>query len=524
MTSNTADVQRARAEQVREWVLWFAVLAAVTTVLYFARDRVNEAHVTLAFLIIVQGGSARGGRWLGIALAGVAFLLFDVLFLKPYGTLVIQDPLNWLVLVAFLATTLLSAQLLYRAQAEARVAHLRATEVDRLATLGAETLGVARTEEAVARIVAVIRSTLPIEECGVYIAGEDGAPSRLVSGSSVHGEFHTNATLEQIVEWVVKRGRSAVEHLDGTTRVDVDADDAVAGEGPHSPAQTVLRPLQVRDRTVGVLLVGREIGLDLDDSQVRVLDALAYYAALAVERVRLLAEAEQVEALEQAHRTKDAVLASVSHDLRTPLTTIKGVAHEIAVGGDTRASIIEREADRLNAFVAKLLDLSRIASGAGLTDVQPNDVDDLLGAAAQQAAGALSNHRLVVRVDETDNELVGRFDFSQTLRAVVNLLENAAKYAPAGSTIDVNARRDGEWIRIDVSDHGVGVPPGDRERIFEPFYRAGTATASGAGLGLSIARAIAEAQGGSLSYTTRDGGGSTFSLRVPDTLQSTKPS
>jgi len=511
----TTGAQRAHGASPKEWVLWFVILGAVTAVLLAARDRLNQAHVTLAYLIVVQFGSARGGRTLGVALALTAFLLFDVLFLPPYGTLIIRDPLNWLVLVAFLATSLLSAQLLYRAQAEAQVARLRADEIDRLATLGAETLGVARAEEAVARIVSVIRSTLPIDECGVYIAGDDAAASRLLSGSSIHGDLHASATLEQIIDWVVKRGRSAVEHLDGTTRVDVDANDAVIGEGPHSPAHTVLRPLQVRDRTVGVLLVGQTHGLALDAPQVRVLDALAYYAALAVERVRLLADAEHVEALEQAHRTKDAVLASVSHDLRTPLTTIKGVAHEIVMAGDARARIIEEEADRLNAFVAKLLDLSRITSGAAVTDVQPNDIGDLLGTAAQQAAGAVAQHRLDVRVDESRGELVGRFDFAQTLRALVNLLENAAKYSAPGSRIELSADRDGPSIRIVVADRGSGIAPAERDRVFEPFYRVPGQSAAGAGLGLSIARAIAEAQGGSLQFASRPDGGSLFMLRVP---------
>jgi two-component system sensor histidine kinase KdpD len=326
-----------------EWAVWFAIFAAVTVGLIAIRDRINEAHVALAYLLVVQGGSARRGRRVGVALALASFLCFDVFFLPPYGTLVIQNPLNWLALLAFLATSFLSAELIYRAQAE------------------------------------------------------------------------------------------------------------------------------------------------------------------------------RAAALEAAHTAKDIVLASVSHDLRTPLTTIKGIAHEISESGDDRGLAIEEEADRLASLVGQLLDMSRLASGTTVVDVQPNEAEDLLGAAAQQVSGRLDGRSLVIRVTPDDGLLFGRFDFSQTLRALVNLIENAAKFSPAGSSIEVAARRDGAWLVFSVADRGSGVPPSDRERIFEPFYRrAGSQPdVSGAGLGLSIARGIVEAQGGDVTIADRPGGGSVFSIRVP---------
>jgi two-component system sensor histidine kinase KdpD len=248
-----------------------------------------------------------------------------------------------------------------------------------------------------------------------------------------------------------------------------------------------------------------------------VLDALAYYAALGVERVRLVAEAERAATLQEAHRVKDAVLASVSHDLRTPLTTIKGLAHEIAQDGDDRADVIEEEADRLNTFVAQMLDLSRIAIGAAVTDVQANEAEDLLGAAAQQVAGRLGGRELRINVSSDEPLLFGRFDFAQTLRALVNLIENAAKYSPPSATIELSAQREGPWLAFSVADRGPGVPQSERDRIFEPFYRrlSTAPDVGGVGLGLSIARGIAEAQGGSVVFADRPGGGSVFSLRVP---------
>ena len=147
-----------RGIRVGEWLVWFVLLALVTAAMVAIRARLNVAHIALAFLLVVQGGSARGGRPLGVSLALVSFLFFDLLFLPPYGTFVIRDPLNWLVLVAFLATGILSAQLLYRAQAEASDARQRADEIDRLAALGAETLNAGRAEDALDAIVGVIRA------------------------------------------------------------------------------------------------------------------------------------------------------------------------------------------------------------------------------------------------------------------------------------------------------------------------------------------------------------------------------
>ena len=359
-----------RPVPLREWLVWFGVLAGVTVAMLAVRRSLNEAHVTLAYLLVVQGGSARGGRPLGIALAGAAFICFDVFFLPPFGALTIANPLNWLVLLAFLVTSILSAQLLYRAQAEADAARDRAAEIDRLSA----------------------------------------------------------------------------------------------------------------------------------------------------ERVRLAAEAERAVILQQEHQTKDAIIASVSHDLRTPLTTIKGLAHEIAESGDERAEVIEEEADRLNVFVAQILDLSRIAAGTGVSDVQPNEAEDLLGAASQQVAGRLNGRELRIEVAGGDEPLLfGRFDFAQTLRALVNLIENAAKYSPPSAPIHLSAAREGEWLVFSVADRGPGVPADERERIFEPFYRRRTTEPDigGAGLGLSIARGIAEAQGGGVTFAERPGGGSVFSIRVP---------
>jgi two-component system sensor histidine kinase KdpD len=365
------------------WVLWLGALLAATAAMVAVRARLDKAHVALVYLLVVLGASADAGRRLGLTVATAAFVLFNALFLPPYNTLAVANPLDWLVLFAFLITSLVAAQLLYEAQRQAAAARARADEVDRLAALGAESS-----------------------------------------------------------------------------------------------------------------------------------------AALGAERLRLAQESAHAEALRDADRMKDALLASVSHDLRTPLTTIKATAHEIAAGGDDRAAVIEAEADRLTRVVTDLLDLSRLRGGALHLDPQLTAADELLESVARAVAGVPGAERLRITLDPAEALLVGRFDLVHSARAVVELVVNALKYGGLEAPVDVAAIRDGEWLAVTVGDRGAGVAPSERERIFAPFYRGPGAAPDarvrdGTGLGLSIARQLATAQGGSLTGADRAGGGSVFTLRLP---------
>jgi two-component system sensor histidine kinase KdpD len=479
------------------------------------RPMLKEVHVALILLLVVLGASAAGGRMLGLATAAVSFVIFDVLFLPPYNTLVVANPLDWIVLFAFLVTSVVAAQLLYRAQEEARMARERAEEIDRLATLGAETLSAAHATDALQAIAGVIRSSIDVDACEILMRASSGVG--VAAGSRRDPRAVTGST-DRLAEWVNESGVAVIERRDGTTHLatarPATSELALLEDGT---ALALLLPLRARDRTVGVLRVAKSSGIRLDPERWRFLDAISYYAALGVERVRLAAEAEHAEALREADRLKDALLASVSHDLRTPLTTIKAMAHDLGALGDERSEIIEQEADRLNRFVADLLDLSRLNAGALPVHLELNAVDDLLGALVQRVEGSLGAKRLVVTLPPGDALLFGRFDFVQALRALANLVENAKKYDRTSAAIEVTAERLNGEIAIHVSDRGPGVPAEGVPRLFEPFQRPNGSQpdAGGAGLGLSIARRVAEAQKGRLVYAPRDGGGSVFSLFLP---------
>ena len=525
------------------WVLSFAALALVTVVLLLLRGTLGKAHIALAYLLVVLGGSAAGGGVLGVALSAAAFLCFNYLFLPPYSTLVIADPLDWLVLVAFLVTGVVAAQLLSRAQQRAELARRRTQEVERLASLGAETLNVGRAEDALGAIAGVIRGALGVARCEILVPGDqpstpaDGghmpSVSLVVAARADVGGDRTaigdDDSSSELAAWVLGAGAPAARLAGGTTWTGTTPEPADLTDDSFEDgwswttgeALSLLMPLRVRERTVGVLRLSHGAPIVLEPDARRFLDALAYYAALGVERVRLTAAAERAEAFRQADELKTALLATVSHDLRTPLTTIKALAHEIAARGEEEALSIEEEADRLNGLVADLLDLSRLSAGAVPLRVELDAVDDLVATTLDRLRGRSAGRTIrVKRLDHDVSEepiLFARFDLAQSQRALVNLLENAIKYGQPDEPIDLWIARIGDRVRLTVADRGPGIPEEEAALIFEPFYRPRGVRpdVGGAGLGLAIARRIAEAQGGSLTYATRSGGGSEFRLELP---------
>jgi two-component system sensor histidine kinase KdpD len=463
LASVKASAARRRGALV--WAVWLLVTAVATLLMIQVRGTFDQLHVVLVYLLIVLGASASGGRATGITFACLGFVLIDYYFQPPYGQAAVDKSVDWLSLVAFLVTALVSTQLLARAQAQAEEARRRATEVASLSRLASETLSAGRAEDALARVAQVISATTGMQRCTIQAIDGDVTPRTASPGVEV---------------------------------------------------KEIQLPLSVQDRPVGVLHLTNDVPVVLDAAQLRFLDAIVYYAALALDRVHLVAEAEHAEALREANRLKDVVLASVSHDLRTPLTTIKALAQSAAMQGNKSAAAIEEQADRLTRLVSDLLDLSRLKGGGFAASLELITAEDLIGAAVRQTRGLFGNRQLRTVVDLRTPALVGHFDFAQSLRVLGNLLENAVRYAPATEPIELSARRDGNMLVFAVADRGPGIAKQDVERIFEPFFRAeGAAPDSGrAGLGLSIARTLAELQGGSVSYRPRDGGGSIFELRL----------
>jgi len=514
-------------------LLWSVALALAIVAILPVRDRLDKAHVTLVLLLVVLAAASDGGRRVGLLTALLAFLGFNWFFLPPYYTFVIADPLDWLVLLAFLGTSVIASHLFHRAQREAAEARERTVEVSTLATLGAQAMMSPRAQEALQVVAETMRGALAIARCRVHVVTDGhergpAPPPPATTGSTrdplppimvtvaVGGPERMDDGREP-VRLALDRATPVAVLAGGVVRVVADGERALVAALAGADVRRLLVPLRHGAEAIGVLDLEDDLTIPLDEARHRLLLALAYYAALGAERLRLERAAEHLEALREADRMRNAVLASVSHDLRTPLTTIKVLAHELGTLGDERSEVIEQEADRLNRFVGDMLDMSRLVSGRVALQVTVTPVEELLAAALQQVEGSFDGRPIDVQLPPGDALPLARFDLTHAVRILVNLLENARKYAPGDSPVEVRAARDGAMQAIHVADRGPGIPSPEADRIFEPLYRPASARVDegSMGLGLAIARGLAEAQGGTLTYAPRPGGGSVFTLRLP---------
>jgi two-component system sensor histidine kinase KdpD len=251
------------------------------------------------------------------------------------------------------------------------------------------------------------------------------------------------------------------------------------------------------------------------------LESLVNQTALAIERTRLSEEAQQAHVRIETERMRNAILSSVSHDLRTPLATITGAASSLAeeegeLSPAARRELsrsIYREADRLDRLLKNLLDMMRIEAGAVQLSKEWHPLDEVVGAALARLEGRLRDHT-VNTTFPADLPLV-LVDGVLLEQVVINLVENAVKYAPAGSAIDLSASASDREVIVEVADRGPGIPIGEEVRIFDKFYRAKPAREGGVGLGLTICRGIVEAHGGRIWAKNRSGGGALFQFSIP---------
>jgi two-component system sensor histidine kinase KdpD len=300
-----------------------------------------------------------------------------------------------------------------------------------------------------------------------------------------------------------------------------------AGRGADTlpGAKRLFLPMRTGRGIVGV------IGLDTDGSgpilspeSRRLFDALADMAALAIERVRLVEDLDRAERAAETDRLRQALLTSISHDLRTPLSSVLGAAttlrdldealpHDAKV--DLLATIIE-ESERLNRFIVNLLDMTRLEAGAVAASLTPQDVGESVDTALRRLGSILAGHQ--VRLDLPTTLPALRLDPVLFEQVLVNLLDNAAKYAPEGSIVTVRGISDRDQVRLQILDEGDGLPEADVERVFDKFYRVrkSDSVRAGTGLGLAIARGFVEAMGGTLTAANRrDRLGAVFTILLP---------
>ncbi len=287
-------------------------------------------------------------------------------------------------------------------------------------------------------------------------------------------------------------------------------------------ASALYLPLMGSSGAIGVVAVRpKDTALLLDPERLHLLESLVNQVALAIERTRLSDEAQQAHVQAETERMRNAILSSVSHDLRTPLATITGAASSLAVeqgeldpiARRELAQSIHREADRLDRLLKNLLDMMRLEAGAVQLKKEWHSVDEVAGAALARFDGRLHDHDVNTSFP-ADLPLV-LVDGVLLEQVVINLIENAVKHTPSGSAIDLSASANDREVIVEVADRGPGIHAGEESRIFDKFYRAKPAREGGVGLGLTICRGIVEAHGGRIWAENRSGGGAVFRFSIP---------
>lgn len=478
-------------------VILAAVLAKLLESLF------SLPNASIVFLAAILYSSLSWGLWTSIYASVLSVLIYDFFFVNPLYTFTISSPQDILDLTIFLVVAVLTSNLTARVRDQAEAARQREVRTAALYSLSSEIAGAAGLSQVLHAIVSQVARILAAQV--VLLLPENNA---LVLDASQP----ENVTFTD-VEWGM-----AKRVWQGTAPVERDPASALNGHW-------LFLPLRTRRGTIGVL--GAQLQdrpLTLASEQRRLLESLADQGAVAIERTRLAEEMERAQILTETERLRAALLSSISHDLRTPLSSITGAVTSLLSGpGDLDETarqdlllVIREEAARLNRFVGNLLDMTRLESGALELNRDWIDIRDLVGSALRRMREPLSEYHVQIRI-ATDLPLVW-LDFVLIEQVLVNLLDNAVKYSAPGTVIRIQADCQDSSIVLEITDEGIGISEQDRERVFDKFFRvrSGDRQGAGTGLGLSICRGIVEAHGGSIAARQPPSGvGTTFRVTFP---------
>jgi two-component system sensor histidine kinase KdpD len=464
---------------------------------YFA-----PANLIMVYLLGTILVAAQFGRGPGILASVLSVAAFDFFLVPPYFTFAVSDTEYLVTLAVMLVVAVVISTLTARTRAQAEAARSRERRTAALYGMTRDLVSRRAVDEllqaAVRHVSEVFGSAV-----AVFVPDVEGRPRRRAGEL---GPAPVSANEEAVIRWVQQHGE-------------------MAGRGSTTlpGARALYVPLVASRGSVGVL------GIDLPSGegpvapeQLHLLETFAAQTALAIERVALAEEAQQARLRSETERLRNSLLSAVSHDLRTPLAAITGSASTLVEGGDaldpeTRRELaqgIEDEADRLNRLVHNLLDMTRLESGGIRVRKDWHSLEEIVGSALDRMEKALGGRRVVTDLPAA-LPLVA-LDPLLIEQALINLLDNAVKHTPPDAPIEIAASVDDGVVSVLIADRGPGFAPDEVERVFDKFYRGGTAASrSGAGLGLTIVRGILEAHGGRVVAENRPGGGALFRITLP---------
>lgn len=504
-SSTPKGLVRARSRRFRiQPYLWGAVYVSVALVFGILLSRTLDVrNIALAFLMAVLASAATAGLWPALFASLLGALAFNFFFLDPLYTFTIRDPESLIAFLFFIGAALIASNLTARVHRQAAAARQRARTTEELYQFSKKLAGAGTLDDVLWASAYQIASMLKVR---VVILLPEGSTVAVKAG------YPPDDTL---VDADIAAAHWAWEH------------NRPAGRGADTlpGARRLYLPLITGRTPVGV------VGLDSDKEgglltpeQRRLFDALADQAAIAIERIQLVADVDRAKLAAEADKLRSALLTSISHDLKTPLAAILGAGGALRdyadamseVDRDDLLSTIIDESERLNRFIANLLDMTRIETGATEPNTSLQYLDDIVGSALRRASKILSRHRSVREIP-IDLPML-RLDPVLFEQVLFNLFDNAAKYAPANTVVRIRAWEDDRRVVIQVLDEGPGIPPSDLERVFDSFHRVRKKdhVLAGTGLGLSICKGFIEAMGGTITAGNRtDRSGAVFTIRMP---------
>jgi two-component system sensor histidine kinase KdpD len=478
-----------------------AALAAVTALYRHTLSVSNPTIVGLSYLLVVLLVAAASTLRIAFAISVAGVVLFNYYFLPPVGTLTLDDPENWVALLVFLAVSVVASRLSLTARKRAEEATARRDEMGRLFDLSRDVLLTTDSRDAVSALARYMARRFVLEYVGICLPLDDGW--------AIHESAPGIVIDRNQLDLALSAARGTLE-FDAQARTYGGHRQLKTGDG----AMVTLVPLRLGTRAVGLLAAsGRPV-------EPGTLDAMAGLAAVAIERANLLEERKAAELLRQSADLKSALLASLGHDLRTPLTAITVASRNLEatwltdVQRKEQLDVVLTEVERLNRLFQNIVDMARIETGAvnaELEWVQPSDIVD---AAVQQVEYAVRSHPLEI---DAASDVAVQVDPRLTSAALAHVIENAGHYSPEGSAITISATVTAQGLLIAVRDRGTGIAPQDQEHLFERFYRGADARrrAFGTGMGLSITRGLLAAQGGQVWAENDPNGGAVFTVMVP---------
>lgn len=477
-------MQRFLASRAFGFALSIIVIAGIAF-LYRHALVVNQTTVALSLLLAILAVSAVWGMAVSVFMSIVAMLVFNYEFLPPVGTFTIADPQNWVALGAFLVTSIMGSQLSARIRKEADHANGRRREIERLYKFSQKLLGEGNVIQLMNAIPNYIVESF---EAG---AAELFLPQKAKFYRSGFGASHLD---EEKMKAAFLRDESTIE------------------------TQQSLYFIPVR---LGVRAIG-SLGISGARLSRQTLDAVGSLVAIAIERARAVEQLGQTEAERQGERLKSALLDSVTHDFRTPLTSMKAAVTSLLASAKTNAeqrhellSIINEECDRLNHLVEEASEMARLEAGEIELHFAPTPIEEIVQDALAQMKSSLLGRAVHVKL-RPDLPRV-KADPERTKDILVNLIDNANLYSPKEEPITISAEVTGDCVATHVADRGPGIEDFEQGMIFDKFYRGKDQRylVRGTGMGLPIAKAIVAAHGGSISVTSQLGHGSVFSFTLP---------